>query len=544
MVGTTFFAYCAPYRAFRPKLFDRTFAGYCLVSAFAQGWSIFSGLQPFSNFCLLGVTLLVSIPKRHQIADDLRNSVDGIEMKTVAVLAAAALAVAQNMLTADRCYDNSLYHWLSARWVAEYGAVPGLANLHGRLGFNSSLGALSGILGVPFGEAIGREFANGTTIFLVVCVLGHGLSFDWFTEERRGRGIYAWGLLTFLLALVFSPCLSSPQPDVGSAAVAVAAAWYFFEFLTCPEDVGPQAAGSLFLTVAASVVAFELKLAYICFAAVTALIALAIALLRSDFRHVRLCLYFSAAIFLPWLVCGYITSGCPFFPSEIGRLNFDWSVPHALAALEKDAAFAWARAPELPISDVLGNWGWIIPWAARLLQDPFVIRPLLLAAIGLFMIALRLFVPPSLKIKWWLFFLMAPAVSGLMFWFFTAPDPRFAQATIWVFGFNVLLLSFLARGGASGREGVIIALLLAALAAYETGFGVLRLLHERKRFPNSQGKQPELLVRYTDSGLAVWVPKSSYAAGSTELVSTPADRFNPRLELRGSSLRDGFRIKE
>ena len=56
------------------------------------------------------------------------------------------------------------------------------------------------------------------------------------------------------------------------------------------------------------------------------------------------------------------TSGCPFFPSEIGRVAFDWPVPRELATLEKDAAFAWARAPAGDIVDLCFEYlGFPIP---------------------------------------------------------------------------------------------------------------------------------------------------------------------------------------
>src|SRR5688500_16524798 len=35
-------------------------------------------------------------------------------------------------------YDTGFYHAQAVRWINEYPAVPGLANLHGRLAFNSS----------------------------------------------------------------------------------------------------------------------------------------------------------------------------------------------------------------------------------------------------------------------------------------------------------------------------------------------------------------------------------------------------------------------
>ena len=546
LVGATFLSYCEPRRFAGLKLFDQAFVGFCLVTAFSQVWSIFTGLHPLSNLCLIGITFVFAIPRWRQVTNNLCESAQGVPVRAVLVLIPIGIAVAVNVLTRDACYDSALYHQLSVRWLSEFGSVPGLANLHGRLGFNSSLNALAGIFSVPFGEPIGREFANAATTFLVVCVLSQGLRFKDSDVSGFCRSLYAFGLLTFVLMLAFSPCLSSPQPDVSSAAVAVAASWYFFEFLVSYRKDDALAGNHLFLIIAASVAAFELKLSYIGLVGAMVVVALRLALQRGTFSsHIRFCLLFAAVMLVPWISCGYITSGCPFFPSEIGRLGFDWAVPHELARLEKDAAFAWARAPGLPVVEVLGSWEWITPWAGRLLSNPLVVKPGLVAIVGSILLLARLLTPSRPRIERWWVILLIPSSVGLGFWFLTAPDPRFAQATLWIFALNILLFPFLAEGGSNRSTRLVAVVLLTLVAAFDAGMGAVRLRHERKRLrlPNRVGGQIDLLARRTDSGLTVWIPKSVYEPGSAQLISTPPDRFNSRLELRGPSLRDGFRIR-
>lgn len=545
-VGVSFLCFLAPGKDAPFRLSDQAFIGYCLVSGFAQAWSIFGGLSPSSNFCLIGGTLVLAMLNWRRVADELLKGVSGIRNRTLLASAVIGLAITFNVLTSDSCYDGLLYHHLSLRWITEYGSVPGLANLHGRLGFNSSLPALAGVFSVPFGLPIGREFANGATTFLVACVLSQGLTFKNLTASRCCRNLYAFGLLTFVLMLAMSPCQSSPQPDVSSSAVTAAAAWYFFEFLMSfrTRDSGPGAANNLFLCVAASMAAFELKISYAGFAGTTILVALGLALRRGSFlTSIVFCLLFSAGLLVPWIVCGYITSGCPFFPSEIGRLAFDWAVPRELATLEKDAAFAWARAPGLPPIEVLRNWEWITPWSIRLLGNPLVIKPMLVALVGFSVMLARFLKPPPPKIdRWWLL-LLFPSAAGLCFWLLTAPDPRFAQATLWIFALNILVLPFLMSGDFSRWLALPAIVVLAAVAIFDSEIGGLRLIREKKSLPNIVRGQADLSARQTDSGLTVWVPKGVYEPGFAELISTPPDRFSPGLELRNSNLRDGFRIR-
>jgi hypothetical protein len=245
---------------------------------------------------------------------------------------------------------------------------------------------------------------------------------------------------------------------------------------------------------------------------------------------------------VPWIWCGYITSGCPFFPSDFGRLNFDWAVSHRLASFERDAAFAWARAPGLSPVEVLGTWKWLAPWSARILGDPSVVKPLLIGVFGLLLLLSRLLVhpPPQIQRRW--FVLLVPSSIGILFWFLTAPDPRFAQATLWVFALNLLLLPFYEADGWTCRLNIICTFALAVVALFDAGIGCGRLIKEKKQLPNVVQRQDELTARTADSGLTVWVPKNTNTPGDAQLIATPPDRFNSRLELRGSNLRDGFRL--
>jgi hypothetical protein len=543
MVGATFLAYAGAGRFGPLNLFDQAFVGYCVVTAFAQAWSIFSGLYPISNHFLLGGTLILAMIKRRSLADSLCKGVGVTRIRSALVLVPIVLAAAYSALTSDVCYDNALYHHLSVRWMAEYGSVPGLANLHGRLGFNSSLTALAGLFSVPFGVYIGREFVNAATTVLVAGVLSQGIRFENWRALSASQNLYAFGLLTFVLTLVLSPCLPSPQPDVGSAAVAIASAWYFAAVVKFSGDGDQFGTNQLLLCVSASVAALELKLSYIGFAAATILIVLGIAVRRCvPFRQICLCLLFALIILTPWICCGYITSGCPFFPSDFGRLNFDWAVPHQLAGVERDAALAWARAPGLPPTEVLGNWKWLTPWSARILGDPATVRALLAGVVGLLLFLGRLIMrpPPQIERRW--FVLVAPSAVGLLFWFLTAPDPRFGQATLWVFALNLLLLPFHSTDHWTRRLRIMATIALAIIGLFDAGVGCARLMKEKKRLPNIEKPQIQLSARSTNSGLPVWIPKNGYAPGDAQLIATPSDRFNSRLELRGSNLRDGFRI--
>jgi hypothetical protein len=113
---------------------------------------------------------------------------------------------------------------------------------------------------------------------------------------------------------------------------------------------------------------------------------------------------------------------------------------------------------------------------------------------------------------------------------------------LWVFALNLLLLPFNSTDHWTRRLNILCIVALAMVSLFDAGLGCARLIKEKKRLPNILKPQIQLSARSTDSGLTVWIPKNGYAPGDAQLIATPSDRFNSLLELRGSNLRDGFRI--
>ncbi|MBV9671589.1 MAG: hypothetical protein JO076_02035, partial [Verrucomicrobia bacterium] len=434
------------------------------------------------------------------------------------------------------------------------GTVPGLANLHGRLGFNSSLTALAGLLGAPFRMEIGREFANAVTTLVICGVISQGLPFSF--RDLGAEALFCLGLLTFLVILTMSPCLSSPQPDIASAALAIAAARYFLQLLLSSEL--RCSAKAFVLCAGASIAAMELKLSYVCLSAVTLFLAsgrLFSSLTRvggvprlssrggkpvspMQSRFIIPWVLLGVWTLIPWVVCGYVTSGYPLFPSDLGGWKFDWAVPPDRVALERNSVIAWARLPGSSIAEALGGWAWISSWVSRASSSPFVMICILLSVIGLFAV-LVIGLQGTGKLRFQHLLILAPAGAGLVFWFLTAPDPRFAQATLWLFGLNLLIIPAVAIRSLTFSRVVVF--LFSSIAAFGVVTGVQRLIKEKKMLPNYVGSYPELTARRTSGGLTVWVPKAVYEPGAAELLATPPDRFDSELELRGRSLRDGFR---
>ncbi|MBV9733804.1 MAG: hypothetical protein JO275_13600 [Verrucomicrobia bacterium] len=516
--------------------------GLFVATVFAETWSLFGGLVPWANPALILIAAILAAVRWRTFANTVIEAFRKTRWSSLILFLPCLFFAALNALTNGYCHDTLLYHLAAVRWVADFGSVPGLANLHGRLGFNSALHPLAGLFGGPFGIAVSGEFVNSVIVLCTSAVLLQGIRLnrkEFFTQGS----VYAALLLPLILGQLFSECLSSPQPDVAGVAVAILVTWHLREVIF-DADTLPDVEQSAFLRclMAGSLVVM-LKLSYAALGlGAAALVTLIILIRRRRFMAIYIPIFLVFACSIPWVCRGYITSGYPLYPSELGAIHFDWIVPQEAASSDREWILSWARDPTRDADSVLANNDWLRPWFTTTLSDPLVLKSLVLGAVGLILGLI------SAPWRWQIasFFryccLIAPIILSLVFWFVTAPDPRFAGATIWTLAADVVFLPFVCLVSVRLLLRVFTTVLIAVFIGLELGSGGTRLATQYEQFPNFVGGTSELVPRLTYSGLAVWVPVTGDVTGPWKIPAAPAYSFNPRLELRGKTLRDGFRI--
>ena len=140
-----------------------------------------------------------------------------------------------------------------------------------------------------------------------------------------------------------------------------------------------------------------------------------------------------------------------------------------------------------------------------------------------------------------IFFLMVP-IASLIFWFFTAPDIRFAGASMWLLGGGVTVLSALRCRASTQILVSTIFLLLLSLV-----FGTSALYRGLWVPPGpDHGFHPIPAVDtyefVTTSGLIVNVPETGDQCWDVPLPCTPYPDPNLRL-LDGEHITSGFAAK-
>lgn len=445
--------------------------------------------------------------RRHAVAAWLRTS----RGWALAVVPVVAVWVANHALDVPGL-DDYLYEFQAVRWNHDFRIVPGLANLHGRLGFNESHHLLGAMLSV--GPLAGRvnHVLNGLFVVATAAYLAGGIA----QLLRKGpvappscvvRGVLLGPVLGLALYTYYGAAISTLKADIiVTCAVLVIAALV----VELAESAWGTAAFTRAATAVLAVCAFVLsvKLSAVIFAMVIAA-GVAWALVR-EARHrgvglprpVRLAMVMTGVSLALVLARGTIISGYPAYPSTMGAVPVDWKVARAQADAERAIVTSWARAhPTYDPGEVAG-WNWIENWARDiLLGSQFtVVLPL-----GITLIAAaarggrgrrRGRTAAGIPVNRGLRTLVAGCLAALAVWWVMAPSSRFAVGLFWglaaaslvgstgggpwrvrraliagaIVGGVLLTLSFAIVGRQPGYVGLVLTIL--GLCAWTLAFGI------------------------------------------------------------------------
>jgi hypothetical protein len=300
--------------------------------------------------------------------------------------------------------------------------------------------------------------------------------------------------------------------------------------------------------------AVTIKLSNLVFSVVFMCIALVYALQRSRSRiqgAVRIVLPVAAIALVAWLR-GLTLSGAPLYPSTIGYMPVGWAVPKDRVAVEARWVYSWARQPKAQPDSVLANWDWLGPWSHRVVRHRWAVAyPLVLAALfcAIAILAGVLSVSKSRgRFRLLEGSILLPIVFGLAYWFFIAPDLRFAHALFWMLPLGSTLLLLSALRALLSRRALLAAICVVFVLA-NLHLARLAVAHRSAiRSISISGWYPvrrvPLVKKVTRSGLVVYEPEGAPdkdQCWDSPLPATPY--FNPDLRLRTpGDMASGFTV--
>jgi hypothetical protein len=455
-------------------------------------------------------------------------------------------------------FDSGLYHLQTIRWINSYPIVPGLGNLHGRLAFNQSFFTYAASLNVAWFTNHARGAANGFLFLVILFQAAQGLNRrSRHTEQGRGAHVLTWAANLLVLPVLgylalSSDGFSSPTPDLAATLLQLS---MFLIFLRSVSEWTPSRETSHFATTALSLLAataITVKLSTVAFSA-TMLVA---CVLFETYRPVRqpsaarsaARLAPAALIIGVWMLRGVILSGCALYPVTIGCLRTGWAVPIDRVMDDANWAYSWAREPGVDWRLVLGNWHWLGSWMNREARDVvgFVFPVVASLVTVLSALALRLYASrkSGSPVGRSDLIILIPVAAGILFWFFTAPDPRFGRVFFWMLSMSGGLLLLASVEPLSRGRAFRVALLGVFLAINAPFFAYVALKGESRisRISLSGWRpipSPALRPKRTSSGLILYEPASGQRCWDAPLPCTPS--FNADLALRVSGRLDrGF----
>ena len=470
------------------------------------------------------------------------------------VLTVSGWTASRSMLPPTH-YDSGVYHLSAIRWTNSFPIVPGLGNLDGRLAFNQSFFTYVAALNFyPF-FGHGRCIAN-SFLFLLTLATFVGFLHPLFKEPSLLTKLHPFQYAPSLFTLpvlaylaLSSDGLASPSPDLASILLQLVM------FVILAYGVGAWIRGqrkqpfaALFLVVLAAT-AVTIKLTNLAFSAVMMGFVLAY-----TWQTTNACIRGGARILLPaiilivvWCLRGFVLSGAPLYPSTIGYIPVDWAVPREQVVKIANWVYSWARKPGAHWRDVLGSWDWFEPWIFRISKNfTVVVWPLVLSVVlGCVVAGMSRFRKKARlqSIEW---AILLPSLMGLIYWFFTAPSLRFAQALFFLLPISVILLFFSSMHGlVRGRAWVSLVCVVFVVG----NFNLLEYAtyHIRSvRAVSTSGWhavwEVPLVNRVTGSGLVVYIPKLGNQCWDAPVPCTP--KFNNALRLRvPGDMASGFSVK-
>ncbi len=570
--------------------FQLTWIGWCGSILVLQIVNFFVPIDRFSSgvFFLAGVAFCVTSLVRNPP----RVLFGARTLAFAGVLAVLTVWAASWAMLPPVNYDSGLYHFNTIRWLNEYPLVPGLGNLHGRFAFNQSFFTYAASLNFYPLFPHGHNVANSFLLLLLFAECLYALVVRPGGEQGDKGGPSALLLvpLCMLPVLVFiavANSLSSPTPDIAVAVLSLALFYSFARHVALRTS--DAATSSLPVILILSATAVTIKLSLLVYASAVSLLSIILvwnALTkkgRSEGFRRHVLYLFPCLILAVWVVKGLILSGYPAYPVPVARLPVDWSVPVEKAANDLAWVKSWARMPGLPPEKVLGSWDWLGPWLDTIgKQTVTVVYPCAAAVVAALLGAVLSFLIPSARRAGTagpkspggsrlppphagarrrgspgaaslagvepdraLWLLAAPPLLGLAYWFFTAPDYRFASALFFLLPISTAYP--LLQSARSRRKSANLALMLALFLSVHAM--LLDWLIERSSViatvpeEGYAGVAVAPLVEYkTASGLHLWVPASGDQCWDSPLPCTPYP--DPRLRLRGDGLRSGFTVND
>ena len=313
-------------------------AGLVVQNVYAQYFSLFAGVGVRANLAMLAVLAPAAFFGRRSLADFWREKKKTTSPVRWCVYVFLTLLFAYGSSRGYMHYDTGLYHAQSIRWIAEYGVVPGLANLHSRFGYNSAAFALCALFGGAGLTKYPMHCVQG--FFALLCACKCTALLELPDRKRVCLSDFLRAGCIFYLVAVFRE-LVAPASDYFAMLLLFFVLLCWTELLERQEkEIAPYALLCLGLVYAATVKLSTAVLLVLVLQPALGLIG------QKKWGQIAGYLFSGVAIAFPYLARNVLISGWLFYPFTFFDWFFvDWKIAKGYA--DSDAAEIQVYAKEI-----------------------------------------------------------------------------------------------------------------------------------------------------------------------------------------------------
>lgn len=413
-------------------------------------------------------------------------------------------------------YDFGLYYRQTVKWIELQSIVPGLANIHSRFGFNNSTFLTASLLDslklIPQGF---RILSSGMILYTLIYSISNLK--ELFSLKKTSLYGYYWALLLpFIMYIIFNGrgvYFISASPDTFVSILQIIVFGYLLRIFE-EKSVKKE---TLMLILLYSVFLCTIKVSSAVFAVGTVFAALQVTFLQGHLKQILTLKFLMYSLLVSvliggiWITRSIIISGYALYPLSSISFDMDWKVPVEIVDNESDWIKSWAKTPRARPEEVLENWNWLGGWIERNFTDSRI-TPLLIYSATFLGLSLTRF-----RKNYQFFIILLPSLLGLLFWFVTAPDPRFALSTFWI----LLVTTILLFSNVFELDNIKRTILLVLMFVLVTGTREIQSYHTENLRDNLAYKDIECRYIETSSGDSICLPKTGDQCWDTPLICTP-----------------------
>jgi len=435
--------------------------------------------------------------------------------------------------------DTLGYHAQTIQWIEKYKAVPGLAHLHVRFGYQWLWFVDSALFGFSFTGKEGITFLNSTVLFWFFIFLINRINYNFLKDGKRLYGLLWTALLVISIWSYTQVRLTatSASPDFIAALFTLVTIYLLLE-----KDRNHPDASTWLLVSFLALVAVTIKLSVapiLLVAVVPALLGLVKGKIKLSFTI----LFISIVTLFPFIARNIITSGYIVFPlTFIDVTNVDWKNDLTLTLNEKNYVTAYAKKPGVITSEIsavnkmdLAEW---LPtwWQNRSTADKIIMILLVLSFISAILSIKKILLSGFIPIL-----VLITLLTGIIFWFVNAPDPRFGFGSILGFIGVVSYLVLKEKEIFTGKNLLIAILVLVtgSILAY-TGYRFVNFFN-KDQLLTPLGIEKSAFQASDCEGIRINTPIDGKDFGVTPVPCTDlnCEKFSPR----GNEIKDGFKAR-